>query len=324
MVADVKARLRPRGATSPSSASGEEGRRVGSTSGRRTTVAAAAPATSRTACPRAGRPSDQGKPRLWACTSCQYANPVSTTRCAGCLRQASTVGCIPEGTSKPLSDSGTLPDCPAAFLMEALTTRKGMPRGEVEALLQSAGLVLPPPIVAPRSEMQTLDELQQKVLALTRRREELSASQLELVSAQAQVDMHSQQVQLIEADIYELKQLLAVPDLPSPATRMPETDALLSAFEHMSNVLMSPDTMQANYHRYASATSAEGRQPLEQFPWMAQETSAASRSGIEALAMIKAAVAHHDAVDDRGRPRKAPRTSEGYPAAAPEGSSSPI
>ena len=47
--------------------------------------------------------------------------------------------------------------------------------------------------------------------------------------------------------------------------------------------------MQANYHRYASATSAEGRQPLEQFPWMAQETSAALRSGIEAFAMLKAA-----------------------------------
>ena len=73
--------------------------------------------------------------------------------------------------------------------------------------------------------------------------------------------------------------------------------------------------MQANYHRYASAASAEGRPPLEQFSWIAQDTSAALQSGTEAFALLKAAVAQHDAVDTRGRPRKAPRTSEGYPTA---------
>lgn len=141
-------------------------------------------------------------------------------------------------------------------------------------------------------------------------------------SKPSKVQHSSQVLAVLEDDIRQLRHAVSLsPDSSRmeadvPATRMPEADAILLAYEHMSSVLMSPDTMQANYYRYASVTSAEGRQPLEQFAWVAQETSAALQAGTEAFALLKAAVAQHDAVDSRGRPRKTSRTSEGCPAAA--------
>ena len=298
----------------------------------------------------------------WTCSSCKSLNAFKSHRCTACLRsppvqdemsldkepeaplvvvqESRSAG--PDSVSQLQGHSSatcqrTTADAGASTtrsqadaLLEVLTTEKGMTRKEAAEIFASCGIQLPLPVPTASPVRDDISALKEKVQALERRKLLHEGLQRELEGIQAKVQHSSQVLAVLEDDIRQLRHAVSLsPDSSRleadvPATRMPETDAILLAFEHMSSVLMSPDTMQANYHRYASATSAEGRQPLEQFPWIAQETSAALQSGTEAFAMLKAAVAQHDAVDTRGRPRKTPRTSEGYSAAAPEGSSSLI
>jgi hypothetical protein len=69
----------------------------------------------------------------------------------------------------------------------------------------------------------------------------------------------------------------------------PEAAAIAKAFEHMSSVLICPNTLQEKYIEYSRIVSTEGAQPLPQLAWIAQETAVAMQSGTTALAAIRAA-----------------------------------
>ena len=97
---------------------------------------------------------------------------------------------------------------PATILLEVLVNQKGMKRDEVESLLETAGLSLPPPVVKQRSDVQVTADLQRKTRALELRKEEHEALQLKLVAAQDGVNKKAQQILCLEEDILELKKSL--------------------------------------------------------------------------------------------------------------------
>ena len=83
-----------------------------------------------------------------------------------------------------------------------------------------------------------------------------------------------------------------------------EAAAIAKAFEHMSSVLICPNTLQEKYIEYSRIAPTEGAQPLPQLAWIAQETAVAMQSGTTALAAIRAA---QEEYDHRSRPRKTAR-----------------
>ena len=210
---------------------------------------------------------------------------------------------------------------PVLILLKALS--KIMPKAEAEALLQSAGMQLPAPAALPASEKDFLNELRETSAKLEAKRASHAKLLADLGVLQQAISGSAQIMTVLEEDVLLLKRRLleVAPTISAPDGNMSlvhplseETKILADAFGTMAGVITSEHTMLACYEACSAQALAEGKQPMEKFAWMAQQTQAAMSACVTALAAIRAAC--DDGPDSRGRPRKTPRTADGTSAAA--------
>jgi len=161
-----------------------------------------------------------------------------------------------------------------------------------------------------------------KLQALQRRQKAHDGLQKEMTSLQEKLLASTKIIAVLEEDISRLRHAVSIGGSVAQQDEAaelgvglsPEAAAIAKAFEHMSSVLICPNTLQEKYSEYSRMASTEWAQPLPQLAWTAEETAVAMRSGTTALAAIRAA---QDEYDQRSRPRKTARLGSADDLAIP-------
>ena len=266
---------------------------------------------------------------MWSCSSCLTDNAAKHSRCNACLRAPSAHPTgdmdlvreppILEAGADSAEDGSAAAPCaqdagssqPAA-LYKILVELKGMAPDEAHGVLRDIGMPPPPVLKKPVRQQDDVSALKDKIQALQRRQKAHDGLQKEMASLQEKLLSNTKIIAVLEEDISRLRHEVSIGGSVAPQEKAAEVGvglsseaaAIAKAFEHMSSVLICPNTLQEKYIEYSRIASTEGAQPLPQLAWIAQETAVAMQSGTTALAAIRAA---QEEYDHRSRPRKTAR-----------------